>query len=128
MLFKVIGVALAACILSSLLDTYSPNIKPPFLIGAAALLVFLLTPAIRQITAQIVELALYSEFLAQPARVLVKCMLISFLTKTAADMCVDCGQKLIAAQIETAGKITVVMLNIPLLVSVVEQLCTMMQI
>lgn len=128
MLFKIICVSLAACILLSLLDAYNPQTKPPFLIGAAAVTVFLLMPSIRQIMQELGELTAYTEYVSLPARVLTKCMLICFLSKTAADICVDCGQKLIASQIETAAKLTVVMVNIPLLVSIVGHIYTVVQL
>ena len=100
----------------------------PFLLGAVVSTAFVLLPSIRQLIQQICELADSAEYVSGPARVLIKCMLICFLSKTAADICVDCGQKLIASQIETAAKLTVIMVNIPLLVSIVSQLCTMVQI
>ena len=128
MLFKIICISLAACILLSLLDTYSPQTKLPFLLGVVVSTAFVLLPSIRQVIQQISELANSAEYVSGPARVLIKCMLICFLSKTAADICVDCGQKLIASQIETAAKLTVIMVNIPLLVSIVSQLCTMVQI
>ena len=128
MLFKIICISLAACILLSLLDTYSPQTKLPFLLGAVVSTAFVLLPSIRQVSQQISDLADSAEYVSGPARVLIKCILICFLSKTAADICVDCGQKLIASQIETAAKLTVIMVNIPLLVSIVSQLCTMVQI
>ncbi len=127
-LFKIVGVALAACIMLALLDTYSSHIKPVFLISTAALLVFITIPYARQMILQIHDLAVRSGFLIQPAQILVKCMLISFLTKTAADICSDCGQKLIAAQIETAGKIAVVMFNFPMLINIMDHIYGMLEL
>ena len=128
MLIKIIGFALVSCILFSLLDTYSPQIKPAFLLAVAALSLFLLVPSLQQVIKEISNLFHLSEILALPGRVLVKCMLICFLANTAKEVCMDCGQKLIASQVETAGKITVIMLNIPLLISIVDQIYSMIQL
>ena len=80
--------------------------------GAIILLqIFLnINPAIQQINGLLSASGLSAEY----AAILFKSLGICFLAQFAADSCRDAGESALAAKVELAGKITIVVLALPL--------------
>ena len=83
-------------------------------ICGGAVVIFLIlariTPALNQVQEWISTVGLPG----QAASILFKTLGICFLTQFAADTCKDAGESALAGKVELAGKITVVVLALPL--------------
>lgn len=108
------GIAILAAILAVMLKKYNPEYSILISLGAGALLLWMvlskISPAINQIRELISAAGISSEYGA----ILLKTLGICFLTQLSADSCRDAGESALAAKVELAGKLFIVILALPL--------------
>lgn len=108
------GIAILAAILAVMLKKYNPEYSILISLGAGALLLWLvlskISPAINQIQELISAAGISSEY----ASILLKTLGVCFLTQLSADSCRDAGESALAAKVELAGKLFIVILALPL--------------
>lgn len=113
-LFGILGIALMTALFAVMLKRYHGEYAILVSIGGGALVIFLIlariTPALSQVQEWISTVGLPG----QAAAILFKTLGICFLTQFAADTCKDAGESALAGKVELAGKITVVILALPL--------------
>ncbi len=101
-------------ILAVMLKRYHAEYAILVSICGGAVVIFLIlariTPALNQVQEWISTVGLPG----QAASILFKTLGICFLTQFAADTCKDAGESALAGKVELAGKITVVVLALPL--------------
>lgn len=112
--FAIIGIGMIAAVLAVVLRQYRPEFA--ILISLAAGIIILLrvaddiVPIIEQVQVIIAKTALPGEYV----QILFKALGICFLTQIACDTCKDAGESAIAAKIEIAGKVAVLVVSLPL--------------
>lgn len=117
-LFSVIGIALLTVILTLLLNRYHKEygILAAICGGSVLLLLIIgmLSPVADQLRSWFDSVGVLSENLS----VLLKSMGLCFLTQFASDTCKDAGESALASKVELAGKVSVVVLALPLFQSI----------
>lgn len=112
------GIALIAAILSVMLKRYHQEYAIIINIAAGILILVQIlaniSPAIKQLNVLLSSAGLSSEY----ALILFKTLGICFLAQFAADSCRDAGESALAAKVELAGKITIVLLALPMFESI----------
>lgn len=119
MIWSVIGLCTVAGIVVVFLKDYRPEFA--LLVSAAAgvfSLMLLLQPAL-EIIAEI-KGRMETSGLTSVFSVLLKTVGICYITDFAADLCRDFGQNSLAAKVETAGKLSIVLVCLPLVASVLK--------
>lgn len=108
------GIAICAAVIAATLRRYHQEYA--ILVSIAAGIVILMSllssisPAIRQISTLLSTAGLESDY----AVILFKTIGICFLAQFAADSCRDAGENALAAKVELAGKLSIVVLALPL--------------
>jgi stage III sporulation protein AD len=108
------GIAIIAAILSAMLKRYHQEYAIIINIAAGVLIVVQIlaniSPAISQLNVLLSSSGISSEYML----ILFKALGICFLAQFAADSCKDAGETALAAKVEFAGKITIVLLSLPM--------------
>lgn len=123
-LVMICGVCVFTAVICRLFDRTSPEygvfIKIAAAVGITAVIAAAAVPVIGRIT------DLYASAGSSAGdylTVLIRCLGISFITKLTADICRDSGESAMATQAETAGRILLLIMALPLYEQAAE-LCT----
>ena len=119
-IFTVAGIGIIAAAFIIILKQY----RPEFAFGAAlAFGIIILIYTIRlfqDIFTEIKDLVEISKIGTEKFKILFRCLGICFITKTASEICSDCGQNSVATKIDFAGKTTVLISALPLYSEIAE--------
>ena len=113
-LFAVVIFCITATVLALVLRQYRPEYAIFVSLGCSVLVVLYVLNGISQVMEELGELfsnTLLSEELIQ---VVLKCLGICILTELAGQTCRDAGESAIGAKVELAGKVTLVVVSMPL--------------
>lgn len=110
----IMGIAICTAIIAAMLKRYHTEYAVVLSIAAGIIILFEIfkniTPAVKQISTLLSSAGLSSEY----AAILLKTLGICFLTQFAADACRDAGENALASKTEIAGKISIVIISLPL--------------
>lgn len=120
MIGRVIGIALVALVFGIFFKQYNKTVAL-LLVLVSSLLVFWqsfsavaeITDALKSITSGISEASAY-------IKIMFKVLGIALIAQLAADMCRDCGESALAGQTETAAKIAIIVVVLPLIQAVLN--------
>lgn len=120
MIGRVIGIALVALVFGIFFKQYNKTVAL-LLVLVSSLLVFWqsfsavaeITDALKSITSGISEASSY-------IKIMFKVLGIALIAQLAADMCRDCGESALAGQTETAAKIVIIVVVLPLIQAVLK--------
>lgn len=120
MIGRVIGIALVALVFGVFFKQYNKTVAL-LLVLVSSLLVFWqsfsafaeITDALKSITSGISEASAY-------IKIMFKVLGIALIAQLAADMCRDCGESALAGQTETAAKIAIIVVVLPLIQAVLK--------
>ena len=120
MIGRVIGIALVALVFGIFFKQYNRTVAL-LLVLVSSLLVFWqsfsavaeITDALKSITSGISEASSY-------IKIMFKVLGIALIAQLAADMCRDCGESALAGQTETAAKIAIIVVVLPLIQAVLK--------
>ncbi len=120
MIGRVIGIALVALVFGIFFKQYNKTVAL-LLVLVSSLLVFWqsfsavaeITDALKSITSGISEASAY-------IKIMFKVLGIALIAQLAADMCRDCGESALAGQTETAAKIAIIVVVLPLIQAVLK--------
>lgn len=108
------GIAICAAVVAAMLRRYHQEYA--VLVGIAAGIVILIeiltsiAPAVQQISRLLSSAGISSQYEV----ILLKTLGICFLAQFAADACRDAGESALASKMELAGKISILILSLPL--------------
>ena len=125
-LFSLLGFAVVAAALAVLLKQYKPEYALGVSLASGALIFALVILNMSPVFDSLKELAgrvADNRYVS----VIIKSLGICYVTSLASDTCKDAGQTAIASKVELAGKVTILVLALPLfnnLVSIVLELIT----
>lgn len=114
-IFKIVAVGLVGAILSVSIKSYRPEYG--ILVGAASGVIILLMicdglfSALGAVETIIEKTGLDSEYF----RLTVKAIGISYITQFAAELCRDAGEGAVAAKIDSAGRVFIMVLTVPVM-------------
>lgn len=119
-MFSVIGFAIVAIVLSVVLKQYRAEFSVSISIVTSAIIFgFTLIQAVPIITGAIDMFGktnLSSDYLL----ILIKALGLSFVTGLASDICRDAGESAVAGKIELAGKVSILLLAMPLFTKLLD--------
>lgn len=117
-LFKVIGIAFVALVCYSLLKNTKPEFSIILIIAAGALILILLSDKIVESIAVFKNLTEKSGISVDSLSSVIKIIGIGYVTEYSSNICEDGGSKSLAQKIQFAGKITVFLLAVPIILNV----------
>jgi len=113
-LWPVIGIGITAAVLGVLLRQYRPEYAVFVSLAAGVVILFLVCTSIIPVVEHIQAILDMSSMPGEYAGVLFKALGICLLTQVACDTCKDAGESAIAAKVELAGKVAVLVISLPL--------------
>ncbi len=124
-LFGVAMFCITAAALSLMLRQYRPEYAVFVSLGCSVVALLWLLQGIAQILEGLEQLFEGAMLSGELIRVVMKCLGVCILTELAGQTCRDAGENAIAAKVELAGKVTLVLVSLPLferLLGVAERL------
>lgn len=113
-LFQVAVFCLIAAILAIVLRQYRPEYAVFVSLACSVLAVVYLLQGIVQVMEELGGLLENAMLPGDLIQVVVKCLGVCILTELAANTCRDAGEQAIGAKVELAGKVTLVLVSLPL--------------
>ena len=113
-LFSILGVGLIGTIIAVLLRQYRPEFA---LFASAAASILILMMAFRWLSVSLEEVHILLNRvpeLSEHSKLLLKSVGICFLTQLSSGLCKDAGENAIATHIETAGKLMILAVSLPM--------------
>lgn len=114
------GLALCAAVVATMLRRYHQEYAILLSIAAGIVILLELFANIAPALGQIRTLLSSSGLSADYALILLKTLGVCFLAQFAADSCRDAGENALASKVELAGKISIVVLSLPLFEKIAE--------
>ena len=113
-LFRVAVFCLVAALLAIVLRQYRPEYAVFISLACSVLTVLYLLEGITQVMEELGGLLENTAIPQDLIRVVVKCLGVCILTELAGQTCRDAGEQAIGAKVELAGKVTLVLVSLPL--------------
>lgn len=115
-----IGISLSALILAVMIRDYNKTASIAIVIAAAAMIFLKMIAEISTIFETLTSISSGVETAASYIKLMMKVLGIVLITQFTADLCRDCGENSLASQTETAAKIIVVSMILPLFETVIK--------
>ena len=115
-----IGISLSALILAVLIRDYNKTASIAIVIAASAMIFVKIASDISTIFESLTNISSGVETAASYIKLMMKVLGIVLITQFTADLCRDCGENALASQTETAAKIIVISMILPLFETVIK--------
>lgn len=115
-----IGISLSALVLAVFIRDYNKTASIAITIAASALIFLRIAFDLSGIFETLTSISSGVETAASYIKLMMKVLGIVLITQFVADMCRDCGEKALAGQTETAAKIIVISMVLPLFETVIK--------
>ena len=119
-MLSVVGLGLTAAALAVVLRQYKPEYALLVTLGAGVLIFLWITGEAEPLLRQIERVITLAKLPGEYAQVLLKSLGICFLTQLGCDTCRDAGESAVAAKVELAGRVAVLVLSMPLYQKILE--------
>ena len=118
--FKIVGIALMAVAASLVLRAYRPELGLQIAIAAGVLILMLTLDELIALSSFLSETL--ARFQIDPGylKVMLKVIGTAYLAQFAADLCRDAGESAVAGKVELAGRVLILALCLPVLMSILE--------
>ncbi|MCL1866649.1 MAG: stage III sporulation AC/AD family protein [Oscillospiraceae bacterium] len=120
MLITIVGIGIIAALLSVTLKQYKPEFGMYISLIAGILILIAVLKEITPVLDTIGELIAAVSLDAVYGAALLKALAICYITQLAGDACRDAGETAIAGKIEIAGKLSIVLVSLPLFKGIVD--------
>ena len=120
MLFSVVGIALVTTCICVLLKQWNPEISMMAALLCGILIFGIILVNLTPVLDTIGKLVAGAEFDSGYLSVVLKSLGICYVTQLAADTCRDSGYSSIASKVELAGKVSVIVIAMPLFTNLVQ--------
>lgn len=121
-MLKIIGVGLTGAVASLTVKQYKPEVAMVVGTATAVILFFMLLSQVSYVLSIIEMMASNIQIKQEYITAVFKMIAMAYLSQLGSEMCRDAGQNAIAAKIELAGKIFIVVFSIPILLSLMNLL------
>ena len=123
---KIVGLGLVAGSLAILLRQQRPVTATLLSLAAGALILFLVLDRVSGIVDVLQDLAIRANVDGLYMCIVLKVIGVAFLAEFGAQVLRDAGESAIAAKVELAGKIIILVLAIPIIAAILETLTSML--
>ena len=119
-MISMIGIGLIGTVMTVLLRQYRPEFAVVVTVITSIMILFMMFQWIQPILEEVRELLGQLPALSEHTQILLKAVGICFLTQLACGLCRDAGEGAIAAHIETAGKVAILVISLPMFGQILE--------
>lgn len=119
-IISVCGFCIASVIACKALENDSRQLKTVLTLVVAAIFLLSTVGFVSQIISAVSSLFDAAKIDGMYIKIIFKCLGVTYLTQFAADYCKDCGENAIASQVLLAGRISVLVISLPLFKAFVE--------
>lgn len=118
--FKIVGIALMAVAASLVLRAYRPEFGLQIAIAAGVLILMFTLDELIALSSFLSETLVRFQIDAGYLKVMLKVIGTAYLAQFAADLCRDAGENAVAGKVELAGRVLILALCLPVLMSILE--------
>ena len=126
-ILKIIGLALITTISVIILKQQKPEIAVIVGVAGSVLIFFYLVDMISDVFGLFETVVSKTNIDSELFVVLIKIIGIGYITEFSANICSDSGNSAIASKIILAGKLTIFLLSVPILISLIELIVGLLQ-
>ena len=119
-LFALVGLGIVAAIIAVVLKQHRPEFALMVSVGAGVLILGGVLVGMLPVISQIRQIFSATAVPQQYIQILFQALGLCFVTQIACDACKDAGESAIGAKIELAGKISVLVISLPLFTQVLD--------
>jgi len=112
--FSLIGMGIAAAVMSVILRQHRPEFAMLVSMVAGVFILGGIISAVQPVISQVHDIFGLTSMPQDNIQVIFRALGICFLTQIACDACRDAGENAIGAKVELAGKITIMVISLPL--------------
>ena len=118
--FKIVGIALMAVAASPVLRAYRPELGLQIAVSAGVLILMLTLDELIALSSFLSETLVRFQIDPGYLKVMLKVIGTAYLAQFAADLCRDAGESADAGKVELAGRVLILALCLPVLMSILE--------
>lgn len=119
-IFSIVGIALVCASLIVLIRKNSPEFAIPISVLASAVILLIAVVASSSLFEKIEEIASLSSVSSSNLKIIFKALGVCYLTQIGKDVCNDCGESALADKVDLAGKITIAIMSIDIILQIVK--------
>ncbi len=119
-MMQIIGISICGLLLTVFLRDYNKTVSIVVMLASAVIIFFLVLDGLSGIFTYIAEISSGAESTAEYIKLMMKVLGITLISQFTADMCRDAGENTLANQTETAAKIIVILMILPLFEAVLN--------
>lgn len=119
-IFKIALIGIAGAVLTMITKQFKPEYSTLVLFAVCLFLVGYLTTGLREVLNFVQILQKKIPISSTYIKVLFKLLAIAYVCQIASDLCDDLGYRSVSFQIETIGKVSILLLSIPIIQSLLE--------
>ena len=119
-ILKIVAIAIVCALLCAVLKQYKPEYAIVVQLAASVLILLLVASAMGDLINAIRELIDGSGIDTGYLTLLLKALGVAILTQLAADACRDSGETALSNKVELAGKVTILLLCLPLVKAMIQ--------
>lgn len=127
-ILQIIGVAFVSTALTILIKQYKPEIAFAVPIVCTVVIIFYIYPYISELLNVFEEIAGRTGIKEAYVKIIIKIIGIAYICRFSAELCKDAGETSVAAKIEFAGKIMIIMFSLPMIYDLLDLLKTITDI
>lgn len=113
-LLSMIGLGLTAAVLAVTLRSMRTEYAVLLSLGAGVILLFWMIDSLSPILEQLGTLIESTRLAPEYGGILIKALGISYITQLASDACKDAGEGAIGAKLELCGRVSIILLSLPM--------------
>lgn len=122
-----IGISVSALILAVFVKDYNKTVSTLIMIAASVLIFFQIAGSLSDVFKTVESVSSSVESSSEYIKLMMKVLGITLITQFVSDLCRDCGESALASQTETAAKIIVIVIILPLFESIVKIISGLIQ-
>ena len=113
-IYKIIGIAVIGAAAAVVLRPTRPEMGMMVSLACGIIILSISFQLIGQATESIEQIFLRAGTEQEHIQILFKCLGVCILSQIGSDTCRDCGENAIASKVELAGKLTILIIGLPL--------------
>jgi stage III sporulation protein AD len=126
-IFKIVGLSLAAVTVVLVLRAYRPELAVQAAVAAGVVLLLIAVTELSGVMAMIDQIVAKYGLNSEHIKVVIKVIGIAYLAQFAAQTCRDAGEGAIASKVELVGRVLIVTVAVPVVISILDVLGTLLQ-
>lgn len=118
-IIMIVAFCLTACVICKILEKDGGDIKTVLVIAVACIITLKVVGEFIKVQSIIKELFFQADMSSEYLTIIFKGLGICYLTQLACDCCRDCKENCLASQLELAGKVSMLVISLPLFRAVI---------